>query len=43
MIRFATWPIRAARNLALDLILGKDELGPDYVSPTVRQAMDGPA
>jgi hypothetical protein len=40
MIRFATWPYRFAYGLALDLIWGKDELGKDYVSPTVRQAMD---
>jgi hypothetical protein len=40
MIRFATWPIRKTYGLALDLIWGKDELGKDYVSPTVRKAMD---
>jgi hypothetical protein len=40
MIRIATWPARTAFGLFLDLVLGKDELGDDYVSPTVRKIME---
>jgi hypothetical protein len=43
MIRIATWPARTIRGFALDLLLGKNELPKDYVSPTVRKIMDGPA
>lgn len=40
MIRIATWPIRTAYCFAMDLVFGPDELGDDYVSPTIRKIMD---